>query len=124
MATTFDSASPVSVNPEQAHFVAINYIHCRPEYIERFEELFKSRSHAIDRMPGFQHMHVLKPAKPEDPYLVVSYWASEADFRAWVGSPEFIEGHKRGFEDLKNARQAGEPDPMTSDFKTYDVLCR
>lgn len=43
-------------------FVAVNYIDCTPEYKERFEELFGSRAHAIDEMPGFIEMHVLRPA--------------------------------------------------------------
>jgi heme-degrading monooxygenase HmoA len=108
----------------QAPFVAINYIRCRPEYRERFEALFGTRAHAIDRMPGFRGMHVLRPQKPDEPYLVVSYWDSDDAFRAWVGSPEFLEGHKRGFEDIRAARERGEEPPMTSSFVTYEVIAR
>lgn len=103
-------------------FVAINYIQCRPDYRARFEELFRSRAHAIDRMPGFGGMRVLRPQKPDEPYLVVSFWESEAAFRAWVGSPEFLEGHQRGFDDLRQARERGEEPPMSSEFITYDVI--
>ena len=39
-------------------FVAINYIACEQHYRERFEELFATRAHAIDRMPGFVDMQV------------------------------------------------------------------
>lgn len=35
------------------NFVAINYIDCEPDYVNRFEELFGSRAQAIDKMPGF-----------------------------------------------------------------------
>jgi heme-degrading monooxygenase HmoA len=103
-------------------FVAINYIRCQPEYRERFEYLFGSRARAIDRMPGFVDMMVLKPAKEDDPYLVVSHWESEEAFKSWTNSPEFIEGHQRGFEDIRRAKEEGKPAPMTSDFKTYTVL--
>jgi heme-degrading monooxygenase HmoA len=103
-------------------FVAINYIRCEEGYQARFEELFATRARAIDRMPGFIDMEVLKPAKPEDPYLVVSHWESEEQFKAWTNSPEFIEGHKRGFEDIRKAREEGAPAPMTSDFKVYNVI--
>ena len=103
-------------------FVAVNYITCTPEYRERFETLFATRARAIDTMPGFVDMHALKPARPEDPYLVVSYWESEASFRAWTQSPAFIEGHKRGFADLAQAKEAGKPAPMHSDFKTYSII--
>ena len=105
-------------------FVAINYITCQPHYRERFEELFRTRARAIDRMPGFRGMYVLRPQKEGDPYLVVSHWESEADFRAWVQSPEFLDGHKRGFEDMRKARERGEDPPMQSDFKTYEVITR
>lgn len=106
------------------NFVAINYITCSPEYTERFEELFGSRARAIDTMPGFVDMMVLKAAKPGEPYLIVSHWDSEESFKAWTNSPEFIEGHKRGFEDIRKAKEEGKPSPMHSDFKTYNVLAR
>ena len=112
-------AAPV---PEGASFVAVNTIHCRADYTERFECLFCSRAKAIDRMSGFLGMHVLKCKTPGDPYLVVSYWTDEASFKAWVGSPEFHEGHKRAFADLKAAKEAGHEPPMKSDFHTYDLL--
>jgi heme-degrading monooxygenase HmoA len=104
------------------HFVAINYIHCEPHYRERFEYLFSSRAKAIDRLPGFVEMQVLKPNKDDDSYLIVSYWNSEQAFKDWTKSPEFIEGHRRGFEDLARAKANGEPVPMHSEFKTYSVI--
>ncbi|MCS7000891.1 MAG: antibiotic biosynthesis monooxygenase [Bacteroidota bacterium] len=108
----------------EVRFVAINRIHCRDDYRARFEELFQSRAHAIDRMPGFCGMQVLRPQKPDEPYLVMSFWESEDAFRQWVGSPEFLEGHKRGFDDLRAARERGEEPPMTSAFVTYEVIAR
>lgn len=109
---------------EQAGFVAINTIHCQPHYQERFECLFCSRVRAIDEMPGFLAMHVLKPGSEGEPYLVVSYWESEERFQAWVGSEAFHAGHARAFEDLKAAKDAGQEPPMTSTFRTYSVLAR
>ncbi len=106
----------------QKKFVAVNYIHCNADYRERFEELFGSRAHAIDTMPGFIDMHVLKPAKDGDAYLIVSYWETEQAFKTWTTSPAFIEGHKRGFADLARAKSEGKPMPMTSDFKTYEII--
>ncbi|MBL7862321.1 MAG: antibiotic biosynthesis monooxygenase [Cyclobacteriaceae bacterium] len=102
-------------------FVAINYIHCEPHYRERFEQLFATRAHAIDRMPGFIDMQVLKP-NGEGEYLIVSHWKSEEAFKTWTSSPEFLEGHKRGFEDVKKAREQGMKSPMQSTFKTYEVI--
>jgi heme-degrading monooxygenase HmoA len=107
----------------EKNFVAINYITCEAHYQGRFEELFATRAHAIDRLPGFQSMEVLKP-KAEGEYLIVSHWESEEAFKNWTQSPEFLEGHKRGFEDIRMARERGEKPPMSSSFKTYQVLTR
>ena len=105
-------------------FVAINYISCKPEYRDRFETLFGTRAHAIDRMPGFIDMYVLRPREGNDTYLIVSHWESEESFETWTKSAEFLEGHKRGFEDIRLARQKGEEPPMTSDFRVYEVIAR
>lgn len=102
-------------------FVAINYISCEPHYRARFEQLFATRAHAIDRMPGFIDMQVLRPNQDGE-YLIVSHWDSETAFKTWTSSPEFIEGHKRGFDDIRKAREQGEQAPMSSSFKTYEVI--
>lgn len=103
-------------------FVAINYISCSPEYRNRFEELFATRAKAIDMMPGFIDMHVLRPQKEEEEYLIVSYWETEAAFKDWTKSEAFLEGHKRGFADIAKAKAEGKPAPMSSDFKTYKII--
>ena len=104
-------------------FVAINFIRVTDEYRARFEELFGSRAHAIDAMPGFRDMQVLRPTGDAEEYLVVSRWNSEGDFRAWTGSEAFLAGHRRAFADLAEAKARGDQPPMHSDFRTYSVLC-
>ena len=54
----------------------------------------------------------------------MSHWESEENFKEWTKSPAFIEGHKRGFEDLRKAKENGEEAPMSSSFKTYEVISR
>lgn len=105
-------------------FVAVNYITCKPEYRSRFEELFATRAHAIDRLPGFIEMEVLKPDADGEDYLIVSSWESKEAFETWTRSPEFLEGHRRGFADIKAAVAAGKEPPMRSSFKTYRVMAR
>jgi heme-degrading monooxygenase HmoA len=117
-----EQEAQASLSP--AGFVAINYIVCKPEYRERFEELFCTRARAIDQMPGFLGMYVLRPQREGDPYLVVSHWESEAHFRAWLKSPAFLEGHRRAFEDMRQAKERGEEPPMQSNFCTYEVIAR
>jgi heme-degrading monooxygenase HmoA len=112
-----------AVRHRPGDFVAINSITCDEPYRQRFEELFRSRAHAIDRAPGFRHMYVLQPETGGAPYLVVSFWDGRASFDAWRASPEFAEGHRRGFADVRGARERGEKPPMTSSMETYRILC-
>jgi heme oxygenase (mycobilin-producing) len=48
--------------------------------------------------------------------LIVSYWESETHFQQGKNSPEFIEGSKRGFEDMAIARKESKRAPMSSNF--------
>jgi heme-degrading monooxygenase HmoA len=105
-------------------FVAINYITCTDAYRERFETLFATRAKAIDRMPGFINMQVLRPTDDKGDYLIISHWDSEEQFKTWTKSEEFVEGHKRGFADLAEARAEGREAPMRSQFKTYKIINR
>lgn len=106
------------------NFVAVNYIDCKPEYRERFEELFATRAKQIDTMAGFINMQVLRPMKDGDAYLIVSHWEGEENFVGWTKSETFLEGHKRGFADIAKAKAEGKEAPMKSDFKTYAVIAR
>jgi heme-degrading monooxygenase HmoA len=108
--------------PREGEFVAVNFISCRDEYRPRFEELFRSRAHAIDTLPGFKHMVVLRPEQQGGDYLVVSFWSDRASFDAWRTSPAFAAGHRRGFEDVRAAKERGEAPPMTSRMETYEIL--
>ncbi|HES58474.1 MAG TPA: antibiotic biosynthesis monooxygenase [Firmicutes bacterium] len=103
-------------------FVAINYITCKDDYRERFEQLFATRARAIDRMPGFISFELLKPEQDGGPYLIVSHWEKRENFEHWTSSEEFVEGHKRGFADLKRYKEEGREPPLKSDFKTYEVI--
>lgn len=38
-----------------------------------------------------------------------------------TGTEAFREGHRRGFDDLQHACEAGQPAPMTSLLKTYYI---
>lgn len=71
-----------------------------------------------------QYMKVLKPAGKDGDYLIMSHWDSEEAFKTWTKSEPFIEGHKRGFEDLRKAKERGGEAPMSSSFKTYEVIAR
>jgi heme-degrading monooxygenase HmoA len=122
---TQSETAPVTLipPPRPGEFVAVNYISCTDAYRERFETLFRSRAHAIENVPGFRNMVVLKPTKEGGDYLVVSFWDKRESFDGWRESPSFMAGHRRGFEDVRAAREKGETPPMTSRMELYDILC-
>lgn len=76
-------------------FITMNRIPVNPEYAELFEQNFRERARLVDRMPGFIRNLVLRPQKPDQPYVVMTFWESEQHFKNWVESPEFRQGHAR-----------------------------
>ncbi len=72
-----------------------NRIFVNPEYADRFEENFRRRAGLVDGMPGFISNRVLRPTKEGDPYIVLTFWRSRADFEAWIKSDAFVKGHAR-----------------------------
>lgn len=75
--------------------VTANRIPVNPEYAEAFEARFVDRAGLVDTMPGFISNHVLRPATPDTPYIVLTYWESKEHFDAWVNSDAFRQGHAR-----------------------------
>jgi heme-degrading monooxygenase HmoA len=76
-------------------FVVMNRMPVNPEYQEQFEERFRTRAGEVDKMPGFMRNQVLRPATPDEPYIVMTYWQSKQDFDNWVNSDAFKKGHAR-----------------------------
>ena len=74
-------------------FVVMNRIPVNPDYAGQFEERFKNRAGEVDKMQGFVRNQVLRPTTPDDPYVVMTFWQSKADFEAWVNSDAFRLGH-------------------------------
>jgi heme oxygenase (mycobilin-producing) len=72
-----------------------NRIFVNPDYAEAFEERFANRARMVDTMPGFLFNQVLRPSAPGQPYIVLTYWDSYADFEAWTSSEAFREGHAK-----------------------------
>ncbi len=76
-------------------YVVMNRIPVNPDYAEQFEERFRNRAGEVDKMKGFVRNQVLRPDNPEDPYIVMTFWQSKADFEAWVNSDAFQKGHAK-----------------------------
>ncbi len=76
-------------------FVTMNRIFVNQEHGSIFEERFRNRQHAVDQMPGFVRNIVLRPQAENDPYVVMTFWQSEEDFKNWVDSDAFKQGHAK-----------------------------
>jgi heme-degrading monooxygenase HmoA len=71
-----------------------NRIPVHPDHAEAFEARFRERAGQVDQMPGFVAFRLLRPSKPDQPYVVLTFWESEEHFRAWTSSEAFREQHR------------------------------
>lgn len=72
-----------------------NRIPVHPDHAEAFENAFAQRLGLVDGMKGYLAFRLLRPTKAEDPYVVLTFWETQEDFRAWTQSKEFKEQHKK-----------------------------
>ena len=55
---------------------------------------FAARAGAVDGQAGFEGFELLRPTDDRTTWLVITRWADEASFEAWVASPAFAHGHR------------------------------
>ena len=55
---------------------------------------FAARAGAVDHAAGFEGFELLRPSDGRQTWLVVTRWADDASFEAWVASPAFGHGHR------------------------------
>jgi heme oxygenase (mycobilin-producing) len=75
--------------------VVCNRIPVNPQHAESFEKTFAARAGLVEGMPGFVSFQLLRPIKSQDPYVVMTFWESQAHFETWTQSDEFKQGHAR-----------------------------
>jgi heme-degrading monooxygenase HmoA len=73
--------------------ITSNRIPVNPDYAEQFEQRFADRLSQVDGMKGFIAFQLLRPTQEGDPYIVMTYWETRADFEAWTNSEAFKHGH-------------------------------
>lgn len=76
-------------------FVTMNRIFVNDGYVNQFEDRFRERAHEVDKMEGFIRNLVLRPNSPDEPYVVMTFWKTENDFKNWVNSDAFRKGHAK-----------------------------
>ena len=73
--------------------VKINAITVPRERFDEFERRFATRAGKVSDAEGFEGFQLLRPNDDREVCLVVTQWASEEHFLAWVASPDFAAGH-------------------------------
>ncbi|OWY63014.1 antibiotic biosynthesis monooxygenase [cyanobacterium TDX16] len=76
---------------------------------DELAQRFAARAGAVDGQPGFEGFELLKPTDDRLTWLVVTRWADEASFDAWVASPSFGHGHQGGGQGGPPAGHGGPP---------------
>ncbi|SFR07351.1 antibiotic biosynthesis monooxygenase family protein [Poseidonocella sedimentorum] len=77
-------------------YLTMNRFKVRPEAVETFEEVWRSRDSHLKQVPGFIAFHLLKGPERDDHVLYASHttWADEASFTAWTTSEAFRAAHR------------------------------
>jgi heme-degrading monooxygenase HmoA len=70
-----------------------------------FEETFIGRDRAVDKMPGFIDMQVLRPTEGRT-YVVLTRWQSHEAFKTWTTSEAFVAAHRKQTPGLAEGRPA------------------
>jgi heme-degrading monooxygenase HmoA len=94
--------------------VKINAITVPRDRFDEFAHRFATRAGKVSSAEGFEGFQLLRPNDERETCLVITQWASEDAFNAWVRSPDFAAGHAQH-------RESG-PVGTNSEIWSFDVL--
>ena len=99
--------------------IKINAITVPADSGDELARRFGARAGAVDDQDGFEGFELLKPTDERTQWLVLTRWASEDDFQAWVSSPSFAEGHRSAVE--RAGGEAPKPVSTHSEIWNYEI---
>lgn len=98
--------------------IKINAITVSPESGDELAHRFAARAGAVDGQAGFEGFELLKPVDDDrHVWLVVTRWADEDSFQAWVNSQDFAHGH----QGADKPAPSGGPVSVSSELWNYEV---
>ncbi|TFC52217.1 antibiotic biosynthesis monooxygenase [Cryobacterium sp. TMT1-21] len=100
--------------------IKINAITVPGDNGDELARRFAARAGAVDDRPGFEGFELLRPTDDRHTWLVVTRWADEDSFRAWVSSPAFGHGH-RAEPATEGEPAARPPVGMSSELWSYEI---
>jgi heme-degrading monooxygenase HmoA len=99
--------------------IKVNAITVASEGGDELARRFAARAGAVDDQPGFEGFELLRPTDERSTWLVITRWADDASFQAWVSSPAFGQGHRSEAEPA--GRTASPPVGMSSELWSYEI---
>jgi heme-degrading monooxygenase HmoA len=78
---------------------------------------FAARVGAVDGQPGFEGFELLRPTDGRLQWLVVTRWADQSSFDAWVSSSAFAHGHAGA----DRPTPEGGPVSTSSELWSFDI---
>lgn len=75
-------------------FIVMNRFQVTPGREQDFMDAFMGRARAIDSVPGFLGLDMLRPQEA-GVFISMTRWATQEDFVAWTKSDAFRQGHAR-----------------------------
>jgi len=99
--------------------IKINAITVADDSGDELAQRFAARAGAVDDRPGFEGFELLKPTDDRSTWLVLTRWADEASFQAWVSSPAFGHGHRS--EQPKDGEPVARPVGVSSELWSYEI---
>jgi heme-degrading monooxygenase HmoA len=99
--------------------IKINAITVPPDSGDELAHRFAARAGAVDGAEGFQGFELLKPTDERTQWLVLTRWADEESFQAWVNSASFAEGHRSAAE--RAGGEAPKPVSTHSEIWNYEI---
>ena len=99
--------------------IKINAITVPADSGDELAHRFAARAGAVEDQPGFGGFELLKPTDERSTWLVITRWADDESFQAWVKSPAFR--HEHG----NSADRAGQPAKphvaVSSELWSYEI---
>ena len=99
--------------------IKINAITVPDDGGDELARRFAARAGAVDDRPGFEGFELLRPTDDRKTWLVVTRWADDESFQAWLNSPAFGHGHRS--EAPKDGAPAARPVGVSSELWSYEI---
>jgi len=105
--------------------IKINAITVPADGGDELARRFAARAGAVDDQAGFEGFELLRPTDDRHTWLVITRWADDASFQAWVTSPAFGHGHRSapapGDKPVGGDKPAAPPVGMSSELWSYEI---